>query len=160
MKTILGIAQKMKTGLFSLSFCLIFLSFISCGKNGTTNTGTTGPANGNMVNYAGTFVNSGGNDSSKATGTVTATFNTSTLVLTYIINWKSLTSEPVQMHFHDNGPVIVKILGYPVATDGQVSGTCSLTSAQGGDLASGLLYAMIHTQNYSAGEIMAFLMKQ
>jgi len=160
MKLIPGFQRKFNPALSFLVICLTLSLFLSCGKKNASGTGAVGNNTGNMVNYTGNFVSSGGNDSTKATGTVVATFNTASLELSYTITWKSLTSQPVQMHFHDAGPVIVKILGYPVSTDGQVTGTCSLTSAQGGDLASGNIYAMIHTVNYSAGEIMATLYKQ
>jgi hypothetical protein len=154
--------MKASTGLSLLSFCLIGIALLGCGKNNPSSVGGTGSngMNGNLVNYAGTFVSSGGNDSTKATGTVAATFNTSTLELKYSFSWKSLTSDPVQMHFHDDGPVIVKLTGFPVTTDGIFSGSAFLSTAQGADLASGNIYAMIHTQNYTAGEIMATLKKQ
>jgi len=112
-----------------------------------------------MVSYTGTFINHGSPDTSTATGLVTATFDPTTLTLTYSISWSSLTSLPIMMHFHDNGPVIVTITGWPVAQTGTVSGTCKFTSAQATDLVNGGIYAMIHTVNYSAGEIYAPLVK-
>jgi CHRD domain len=137
--------------------CALLALFISCGKkNGSP--GAAGQSTG-FVNYTGTFVNSGSTDSSKATGSVTATFNQTTLTLTYSISWSSLTSLPIMMHFHDNGPVIVVITGYPVAQTGTVSGTCKLTSTQATDLSNGDIYAMIHTVNYGAGEIYAPLVQ-
>ncbi|HLI92228.1 MAG TPA: CHRD domain-containing protein, partial [Puia sp.] len=92
-------------------------------------------------------------------GSVMATFDPTTLTLTYSISWTSLTSLPVAMHFHDNGPVIVIITGFPVARTGTVSGTCALTSGQATDLANGGIYAMIHTVNYNSGEIYAPLVR-
>lgn len=112
-----------------------------------------------MVNYTGTFIPFGSTDTSKATGAVTASFNQTTLVLTYYISWNSLSSLPIAMHFHDNGPVIVMITGFPVALSGSVSGTCTLTSEQATDLANGGIYAMIHTINYNSGEIYATLVR-
>jgi CHRD domain len=160
MKRMTGFQRKSHPAVSLLFICLTLSLFLSCGKKNGSTSGGIGNTTGNLVNYTGNFVSSGGNDSTKATGTVVASFNTASLELSYTITWKSLTSQPVQMHFHDAGPVIVKILGYPVSIDGQVTGSCSLTSAQGGDLASGNIYAMIHTLNYSAGEIMATLYKQ
>lgn len=113
-----------------------------------------------MVDYTGAFVNNGSTDSSRATGSVTATFDQNTLTLTYSISWASLTSLPVMMHFHDNGPVIVTITGYPVAETGTVSGTCKFTPAQAVDLSNGGIYAMIHTVNYTGGEIRATLVRK
>lgn len=156
MKAMFGFSRSRISKASFFGFCMIFYAFFSCGKNGAS----YGTNNSNIVNYTGVFVNSGVPDSSKATGTVMATFNTSTLVLSYTFSWKSLTSQPVQMHFHDDGPVIVKILGFPVSTSGTITGNTTFTSAQGSDLARGYIYAMIHTVNYTAGEIMATLVKQ
>jgi hypothetical protein len=136
--------------------CLLAL-FCSCTEK-SASPGAAGQSTG-FVNYTGTFVNSGSNDSSRATGNVVATFDQATLTLTYSISWSSLTSLPTMMHFHDNGPVIVMITGFPVAQTGYISGTCKLTSAQAIDLSNGGIYAMIHTVNYTAGEIYAPLVR-
>ncbi|HEV2353389.1 MAG TPA: CHRD domain-containing protein, partial [Puia sp.] len=114
---------------------------------------------GAMVNYAGTFVRNGSTDTSRATGAVAASYDPNTLTLTYSISWASLTSLPVAMHFHDNGPVIVIITGFPVATTGTISGACKLTAAQATDLGNGGIYAMIHTVSYNSGEIYAPLVR-
>jgi CHRD domain len=140
-------------------FCLTLLTFVSCNKKSASNSTVSNPL-GNMVNYTGVFVKSGNQDSTMATGNVMATFNASTLKLQYTITWHNLTSLPVAMHFHDDGPIIVYITGFPVATDQSVSGEATLSSTQATDLANGRIYAMIHTQNYGAGEIMAPLQKQ
>ncbi len=155
MKDIHFLSILRKTGLLTIALIMVVAVNISCGKS------KNGGSYANpRVNYSGSFVPSGTPDSTKATGSVMATFNTSTLVLSYSISWDSLTSYPVAMHFHDAGPVIVPILGFPSAKTGSLQGTATLTAAQGSDLASGLIYAMIHTQNYSAGEIKATLVKQ
>jgi hypothetical protein len=136
---------------------LPFALFFSCSeKHGSP--GAAGQPGG-FVNYTGTFVNSGTTDSSKATGSVTASFDLTTMTLTYSISWSSLTSLPIMMHFHDNGPVIVTITGFPMTQTGTISGTCKLTSAQAVDLSNGGIYAMIHTENYTAGEIDAPLVQ-
>jgi hypothetical protein len=140
-------------------FWMVCLSAMSCSKKSNSNSATSNPM-ANMVSYTGVFVKSGTQDSSMATGNVVATFNTMTLELQYTITWHNLTSLPVAMHFHDAGPIIVYITGFPVATDQSVSGVATLTSEQATDLANGLIYAMIHTQNYGAGEIMAPMKKQ
>ncbi|HTR28732.1 MAG TPA: CHRD domain-containing protein [Puia sp.] len=142
--------------ILAAAFLLLVLSYSCSHKNAApANTGQTG----GMVSYTGTFINHGSPDTSTATGLVTATFDPTTLTLTYSISWSSLTSLPIMMHFHDNGPVIVTITGWPVAQTGTVSGTCKFTSAQATDLVNGGIYAMIHTVNYSAGEIYAPLVK-
>ena len=99
-------------------------------------------------------------DTTSAYGSVTATYNTITHGLDYTISWHSLTTLPVGMHFHDAGPIIVKINNFPVAVDGMVSGSAILSARQGDDLAAGSIYAMIHSQRYPNGEIMAYLFRQ
>jgi hypothetical protein len=125
-----------------LAAACLLLVFFSCAEK-SASPGTAGQSG--IVNYTGTFVNSGSTDSSKATGSVTASFDQTTLTLTYT--------------FHDNGPVIVIITGFPAAQTGTVSGTCKLTSAQATDLSNGGIYAMIHTVNYTAGEVYAPLVR-
>jgi hypothetical protein len=158
MKAQTGSFKKLFTWLTLLGVAWTGSLLYSCGKNGGASQGSNNSSA--LVNYTGTFVNSSEPDSSKASGTVMATFNTSTLELDYTISWKSLTSEPEQMHFHDDGPVIVKITGFPVSQSGTYTGTAVLTSAQAVDLVNGNIYAMIHTQDYTAGEIKATLVKQ
>lgn len=139
---------------------LIFLSMVwsSCDKNYS---GTNAVNNAsNNVSYAGTFMQADPNDTTSAGGNVTATFNTVSHLIDYNINWNALTTNPVAMHFHDNGPIIVKINNFTVGLNGSASGSASFTATQGADLASGYIYIMIHTEKYPNGEIMATLTKQ
>jgi hypothetical protein len=150
-------AQTIFQAQITLAACLLPALFFSCGEKHGSPAATVQSTG--LVNYTGTFVNSGSTDTSKATGSVMATFDLTTLTLTYSISWSSLTSLPIMMHFHDNGPVIVTFTGFPVAQTGTISGTCKLTSAQAVDLSNGGIYAMIHTVNYDAGEIYATLVR-
>jgi len=109
------------------------------------------------VSYSGSFVKSGDAVVTSATGTATATFNMTTLVLSYTISWSGLTSNAASMHFHDAGPVIYPINGFAAATTGTLSGSVNLTATQATDLATGKIYIQIHTVNIPAGEILATL---
>jgi hypothetical protein len=80
--------------------------------------------------------------------------------MTYSFTWHSLTSQPIAMHFHDNGPVIITITGFPAATDQTMSGTAAFSTTQTDDLEGGRIFVMIHTTNYPGGEIMAPIVKQ
>ena len=158
MEKILFLSFLQSNRFLRIALVLTVILGVTCKKSSNGSSSLTLP-----VNYSGNFVPSGASgtqDSTKATGTVTATFNTSTLVLSYSISWNSLTSYPVAMHFHDAGPVIVPLTGFPVSKSGNLQGKATLTAPQGSDLAASLIYAMIHTQNYSAGEIQATLVKQ
>jgi hypothetical protein len=64
------------------------------------------------------------------------------------------------MHFHDDGPVIVQLSGFPVSETGSLQGKATFTVSQGLDLAAGRIYAMIHTEKYPAGEIRATMIRQ
>ena len=156
MKRISAFLQNINRNLL-LIICMIIIVSLSCNKKNPSSSAT--PVN-NMVNYTGSFIKASSPDSSQANGTVTATFNKTTSQLSYAITWHSLTSVPVAMHFHDSGPVIVQFSGFPVNTDGSFSGVATLSSSQANDLATGLIYAIIHTKNYTAGEILAYLFQQ
>lgn len=138
----------------SLKITVLFLlvGFVSCKKNESTV----------MIgkdSYSGSFVKSTAAVVTSATGSVTATFDPTTLVLSYNITWSGLTSNVGNMHFHDAGPVIYPITGFTAATNGTFSGTVTFTAAQATDLASGRIYVQIHSVNIPSGEIMATLSK-
>jgi hypothetical protein len=133
-----------------ISILLILVGFTSCKKSDTTEMS-------NMVSYSGSFVKSGDAVVTSATGTVTATFDPTTLGLTYSLSWNGLTSNAANMHFHDAGPVIYPITGFATATTGTLSGSVILTAPQASDLAAGKIYVQIHTVNIPAGEILATL---
>jgi hypothetical protein len=111
------------------------------------------------VNYSGSFVKSTDAVTTSATGTTTATYDPNTMELSYTISWTGLGSNASGMHFHDDGPVIVPITGFPAATSGTTSGKATLTAQQALDLAASKIYAQIHTTTYPGGEIIARLNK-
>jgi hypothetical protein len=81
------------------------------------------------------------------------------MVLSYQLSWSGLGSNAVNMHFHDNGPVMAEITGFANSTSGTISGTVTLSTSQSADLAAGKIYAQIHTVNIPSGEIKATLSK-
>ncbi|MGE5394502.1 MAG: CHRD domain-containing protein [Candidatus Saccharibacteria bacterium] len=135
-----------------ITFCMFIFALSSCNKNDETVT----PAGDK---YSGTFVKSADAVTTSATGTATATFDPTTMVLTYKLTWNGLSSNASAMHFHDAGPVIVPITGFSQSTSGTYSGTATLTADQATDLAAGKIYAQIHTANNPGGEIKATLTK-
>jgi len=145
-----------KGNAFPFMLLLITIGVASCSKSNKNNGGTPAPT---MVSYAGNFVKSSDNVTTTATGTTTATYNTTTRELSYVITWSGLGSNPVGMHFHDAGPIIIPIDNFPVTLSGTYTGKATLTVDQGNDLAAGKLYAQIHTVNFPAGEILATLTK-
>jgi hypothetical protein len=150
MKNMLSVSINRYNGIaFSLVAFVVLLG--SCGK---TNTDNTANIPENTINYVGTFRKTDSTITA-ANGSVMAVFNKTTSQLSYTITWHSLSSNPIAMHFHDNGPVIVSITGYPVSTDQSFSGIANFSTTQANDLALGYIFVMIHTANFPSGEIIA-----
>lgn len=151
MKTVISFIPVNSRSVLITVFVFLF-GFSACNKDEQT-------VNDMTVKYSGSFVKSGDAVVTSATGNSTASFNTSTMVLTYTFNWSGLTSNAAAMHFHDAGPVIIPITGFTQTTSGTYSGTATLTADQAADLAAGKIYIQIHSVNIPAGEIKATLTK-
>ena len=98
---------------------------------------------------------------SKATGTVTATYDTATKVLTWKGSYKDLTGPASAAHFHGPAPegknagVMV-----PISPNGpSFEGSATLTEPQAKALMDGDLYANVHTAANKGGEIRGQLKK-
>jgi len=97
---------------------------------------------------------------SKATGAVTATYDTVTKTLTWKGSYKDLSGPATAAHFHSgeagkNGGVAV-----PMApATSPLDGSATLTDAQEADLLAGKLYVNIHTAANKAGEIRGQLVR-
>jgi hypothetical protein len=158
MKKALSSGTGPYSNIMASCFCILLAMVGSCGKK-SSGGAINGNDPSNFVNYAGMFMKTD-STTTAANGTVTGSFNKVTSVLTYTITWHALTSTPIAMHFHDNGPVIITITGYPVATDQSMSATATFDETQATDLAGGRVFVMIHTVNYPGGEIMAPLVRK
>jgi hypothetical protein len=94
-------------------------------------------------------------NSSPASGTAEATFDTSTKLLTYTIAYKDLTGPALGAHFH--GPVEAgKNAGIvlPFKTvQSPIQGSATLTDEQATSLLAGKWYANIHTAANPGGEL-------
>lgn len=94
---------------------------------------------------------------SKGTGKVTATLDTTNKVFTYKVTYSGLTGPAVAAHFHgpaapgaNAGPVV------PVPKDAlanPMTGKATLTDAQVADLKAGKWYFNIHTAANPGGEV-------
>ena len=99
------------------------------------------------------------------TGTVTATYDPATKVLTWEGNFSGLTGPATAAHFH--GPAEVGKNAAPViwiSEKGQnltspFKGSATLTDAQADDLQNGLWYANVHTDANKGGEIRGQVVK-
>lgn len=147
--------NSVKGYVFPFMMLLLTVGFVSCSDDDDDEPAPT-PT---MVNYSGNFVKSNDNVTTTASGTTTATYNTTTRELSYILTWTGLGSDPVGMHFHDAGPIIIPIENFPVAVSGTYSGKATLTVEQANDLEAGRIYSQIHTVNFPGGEVIATLTK-
>jgi hypothetical protein len=102
---------------------------------------------------------------SSGTGTVTATYDPATKVLTWEGNFSGLSGPATAAHFH--GPAEVGKNAAPavwISEKGQnltspFKGSATLTDAQADDLQKGLWYANVHTEANKGGEIRGQVVK-
>ena len=97
---------------------------------------------------------------SKATGSVTATYDTAAKKLSWKGTYKDLSGPATAAHFHSgeagkNGGIAVPI----APATSPLEGSATLTAAQEADLMAGKLYVNIHTAANKGGEIRGQLMK-
>jgi len=93
-------------------------------------------------------------NSSPATGTLTATYDTGSKKLSWKGSYSGLTGPATAAHFHSgeagkNGPVAVPI----TPATSPLEGSATLTDAQANDLLAGKLYVNVHTEANKGGEI-------
>jgi CHRD domain len=102
-------------------------------------------------------------NTSKGSGTLTATYDTATKKLTYTATYKDLSGPATMAHFHGpadaktNAPVVVPV---KEMTPGTLKGEATLTDAQAADLEAGKWYFNIHTAANKGGEIRGQVMKK
>jgi hypothetical protein len=99
------------------------------------------------------------------TGTVTASYDPSTKMLTWNGTFSGLTGPAMAAHFH--GPaepgknatvaIWISVKGTPLTSP--FTGSATLTDSQAADLTSGLWYVNIHTAANAGGEIRGQLAK-
>src|SRR6266446_4712626 len=98
----------------------------------------------------------------KASGALTATYDTTTKKLTYTATYKDLTGPAAAAHFHGpadaktNAGVVVPVTG---AVTSPIKGEATLTDAQAADLAAGKWYFNVHTAANKGGEVRGQVMK-
>jgi hypothetical protein len=112
-----------------------------------------------VVNYTATLKGSSEvppNDT-KGTGTVTATYDTTSKKFTYTATYSGLTGAASAAHFHGpaaagaNAPPVVPVAATALASP--IKGEATLTDAQAADLAAGKWYFNVHTAAHAGGEI-------
>ena len=98
---------------------------------------------------------------SKASGAVTASYDTASKVLTWKGNYSGLTGDAIAAHFHGpaevgkNAGVAVPIKPLAPAFEG----SATLTDGQAADLMAGRWYVNVHTEANKGGELRGQLEK-
>lgn len=95
-------------------------------------------------------------NASAGTGSLTATFNPDTKVLTYSVTYEGLTGPAKAAHFHGpaaQGANAGVVLPFTGSVESPIKGTATLTDAQAADLLAGKWYANVHTAANPGGEI-------
>ena len=98
---------------------------------------------------------------SKATGSVTATYDTASKKLSWKGSYKDLSGPATAAHFHGPGEVGKNAgVAVPIApATSPLEGSATLTDAQAADLLAGKYYVNIHTAANKGGEIRGQLTK-
>lgn len=92
----------------------------------------------------------------KGSGTVSATYDTTTMKLDYKVSYEGLTGPAVAAHFHGpaapgkNAGVMVPVTG---SLTSPITGTATLTADQAKALETGMMYFNVHTAENKGGEI-------
>ena len=116
------------------------------------------PASADMIHYRATVSPSTEvpPNGSKATGHLTATYDTSSRTLTYEVGYADLTGPATMAHFHGPAPA-GKNAGVMVPINGDlaspIKGSVTLTDDQAKALVNGDLYFNIHTAMNKGGEM-------
>jgi hypothetical protein len=89
-------------------------------------------------------------------GTLSATYDSNSKVLTYSVEYSDLSGPVTAAHFHgpsdatNNAPVLIPVTG---SLTSPMKGSATLTDPQAADLIAGRLYFNIHTAKNRPGEI-------
>ncbi len=95
-------------------------------------------------------------------GTVDATLDTATKMLTYDVTYSGLTGPATAAHLHgpaDAGANAGVLVPFSAPLTSPIHGTATLTDAQIADLTAGKMYANVHTSANPGGEIRGQLTK-
>jgi hypothetical protein len=136
------------TKLLTSAALLATLGLVACGT----------ASMGNTVSVGATLsaANEVPSNASTGSGTLDASFNKETSVLSYTVSYSGLTGPAKAGHFHGpasattNAGVALPFVG---SLDSPIKGSATLTAAQAADLLAGKWYVNLHTAANGGGEI-------
>lgn len=150
--------QIMKLRIFALSFVALVGSVLTIGCKDDDDPQST------TTNYTATM--NGSNEvpsnSSTATGSATASYNSETKILTTTVTYTGLTVTAAHIHkgaVGVSGNVIFPFTG-ALTSPINFTSAAALTAEQQSDLNAGLYYVNLHTAAFVNGEIRGQLVKQ
>lgn len=99
---------------------------------------------------------------SPATGMLTATYDTESMMLTWSVTYEGLSGDATAAHFH--GPADATANASPVvpiegSLASPIEGSATLTAEQATQLQDGMWYFNVHTEANGGGEIRGQVMK-
>jgi hypothetical protein len=100
-------------------------------------------------------------NTSTASGTAEATFDTDTRFLTYTVTYSGLSGPAMGAHFHGPGEAGKNAgIVLPFKTvQSPIQGNATLTDSQAADLLAGKWYANVHTAANPGGELRGQMLK-
>lgn len=101
-------------------------------------------------------------NSSTASGTAEASFDTASRRLSWTVTYAGLTGPATGAHFHgpaESGRNAGIVLPFQGAITSPITGSATLNEAQSADLLAGRWYANIHTATNPGGEIRGQMLK-
>lgn len=130
------------------------LAFSYCSKK------SSNPPVNPVTNF--TISLSGANESSPnastATGSGTATFNSTSKVFSMNVTFSGITA--IAAHIHTGLPGVSGPAEFPLTPSSPISFTATLTASQENDLLENKYYVNVHSTTFSAGEIRGQIAKQ
>jgi hypothetical protein len=146
-------------------YCLTVLSCFAFACDDDDDDNIITPPDDNKIEFENISLN-GSNEvpvaDSFGEGTLNATYNDDTNILTYTVTWTlgSVDDEVTGMHFHgpasttENAPPVIPVTPSSTNYTGSYSAsTRALTQTEEDDLKAGLWYFNIHSNTYPNGEL-------
>ncbi|TGE17181.1 CHRD domain-containing protein [Hymenobacter elongatus] len=93
-------------------------------------------------------------NNSPGTGTLVGTYDKTTRVITYTIEFQNMTAAPSLGHFHQGAPGVSSSVIVPFSgLTSPIKGSATLSQTDGDKLLAQGVYANLHSSNFPQGEL-------